>query len=128
MQDTAAGGILQIAVTVSDLDRSVTFYRDRLGMTFLFNAGTMTFLQCGELRVLLGTPEPGKPISNGGTILYLKVGDLGAVHARLAEAGVTTLQAPQMIAKMPDHDLWLAIVSDPDGNPVGLTQEMARSG
>jgi hypothetical protein len=32
-----------------------------------------------------------------------------------------------MIAKMPDHDLWLAIVSDPDGNPVGLMQEIARS-
>ena len=127
MQEAVAARIVQIAVTVSDLDRSVAFYRDRLGMAFLFNAGTMAFLQCGEVRLLLGIPEPGKPISNGGTILYLKVNDLAAEHTRLVEQGVASVQAPQMIAKMPDHDLWLAIVSDPDANPVGLMQEIARS-
>jgi methylmalonyl-CoA/ethylmalonyl-CoA epimerase len=79
------------------------------------------------VRVLLGTPEPGKPISNGGTILYLKVDDLAVEHARLVEQEVVIVQAPQMIAKMPDHDLWLAIVSDPDGNPVGLMSEVART-
>jgi len=111
--------IMQIAITVSDLDRSVAFYRDRMGMAFL---------QCGEVRVLLGTPEPGKPISNGGTILYLKSDDLDGDHARLADAEVPSVQPPQMIAKMPDHDLWLAIVSDPDGNPVGLMGEVGRTG
>ena len=118
---------MQIAVTVSDLERSVAFYRDSLRLTFLFNAGTMTFLQCGAVRLLLGTPEPGKPISNGGTILYLKVEDLSAEYARLMKLGVSGTQTPHIIAKMPDHDLWLAIVSDPDGNPVGLMQEMPRS-
>jgi predicted enzyme related to lactoylglutathione lyase len=127
MQKVGSGGIMQIAITVSDLDRSVTFYRDRLNMTFLFNAGTMAFLQCGETRVLLGTPEPGKAISNGGTILYLKAEELSADYQRLVDAGVPTVQAPQRIAKMADHDLWLAIVSDPDGNPVGLMSEVARS-
>lgn len=127
MQVGRAGRIMQIAVTVSDLDRSVAFYRDRLGMAFLFNAGTMAFLQCGEMRLLLGTPEPGKPISNGGTILYLKVSDLEAAYAGLVDAGVASLQAPQRIAKMPDHDLWLAVVSDPDGNPVGLMSEVTRA-
>jgi methylmalonyl-CoA/ethylmalonyl-CoA epimerase len=127
MQGAGSANIMQIAVTVSDLDRSVAFYRDRLGMAFLFNAGTMAFLQCGEVRLLLGTPEPGKPISNGGTILYLKVDDLAVEHARLVEQEVVIVQAPQMIAKMPDHDLWLAIVSDPDGNPVGLMSEVART-
>lgn len=127
MTGVGPGRIMQIAVTVSDLDRSVAFYRDLLGMAFLFNAGTMAFLQCGEVRLLLGTPEPGRPISNGGTILYLKSVDLDGDYVRLADAGVPSVQAPQMIAKMPDHDLWLAIVSDPDGNPVGLMQEIARS-
>jgi methylmalonyl-CoA/ethylmalonyl-CoA epimerase len=127
MPGVSTGKIMQIAVTVRDLDRSVAFYRDLLGMASLFNAGTMAFLQCGEVRFLLGTPEPGKPISNGGTILYLKSVDLDGDYARLADAGVPSVQAPQMIAKMPDHDLWLAIVSDPDGNPVGLMQEIVRS-
>jgi methylmalonyl-CoA/ethylmalonyl-CoA epimerase len=124
MQGASPGIITQIAITVSDLDRSKTFYRDRLGMTFLFDAGAMTFLQCGEVRLLLGTPEPGKAISNGGTILYLKVRDLQAAHSCLVDAGVSSVQPPRMIAKMPDHELWLAIVSDPDGNPVGLMSEV----
>jgi len=126
MQGSGSGKIMQIAVTVSDLARARAFYGDALGMKFLFDAGTMTFLECGGTRLLLGTPEPGKPISNGGTILYLQVADLAAEHARLLAAGVASVQVPQMIAKMPDHDLWLAIVSDPDGNPVGLMSEVAR--
>ncbi len=117
---------MQIAITVSDLERAKAFYRDRLGMKFLFDAGAMVFLECGGVRLLLGTPEPGKPISNGGTILYLKVDDLAAAHAGLVDAGVPSVQTPHMIAKMPDHDLWLAIVSDPDGNPVGLMSEVVR--
>lgn len=97
-------------------------------MTFLFDAGPMSFLQCGIVRLLIGTPEPGKPISNGGTILYLKVNNLQSTHSQLTKNGVASIQAPQMIAKMPDCDLWLAIVSDPDGNPVGLMSEVARPG
>jgi methylmalonyl-CoA/ethylmalonyl-CoA epimerase len=119
--------IMQIAITVSDLARSKAFYEETLGLRFLFDAGTMAFLQCGSVRILLGLPEPGKGISTPGTILYFKVDDLPGVHARLSEAGVPFLQAPHMIAKMPDHDLWLAIVTDPDGNPVGLMSEVARA-
>ncbi len=119
--------IMQIAITVSDLARSKAFYCETLGLRALFDAGTMAFLQCGTVRILLGLPEPGKSISTSGTILYFKVDDLLSVHARLIEAGVPFLQPPHMIAKMPDHDLWLAIVTDPDGNPVGLMSEVARA-
>jgi methylmalonyl-CoA/ethylmalonyl-CoA epimerase len=120
--------IIQIAITVSDLPRAKSFYKDTLGMRFLFDAGTMAFLQCGSVRLLLGTPEPGKPISNGGTILYFKVDDIESLHVRLVASGVGELQPPHLVAKMPDHDLWLSIVSDPDGNPIGLMSEVARVG
>jgi methylmalonyl-CoA/ethylmalonyl-CoA epimerase len=120
--------IMQIAITVSDLARAQAFYKDTLGMKFLFATGTMAFLQCGGVRLLLGTPEPGKPISNGGTILYFRVEEIENVHARLVESGVSVVQPPHLVAKMPDHDLWLAILSDPDGNPIGLMSEAARSG
>lgn len=119
--------IAQIAITVSDLVRSKAFYGETLGMTPLFDAGTMAFLQCGSVRILLGLPEPGKGISTPGTILYFKVEDIQAVHARLSELGVPFLQAPHLIAKMPNHDLWLAIITDPDNNPVGLMSEVPRA-
>jgi methylmalonyl-CoA/ethylmalonyl-CoA epimerase len=120
--------IIQIAITVSDLAQAKAFYKDTLGMKFLFDAGTMAFLQCGSVRLLLGTPEPGKPISNGATILYFRVDDIESIHARLVDLGVVALQPPHLVAKMPDHDLWLAIVNDPDGNPIGLMSEVARAG
>ena len=119
--------ITQIAITVSDLARSTAFYRDTLGLTFLFDAGSMAFLQCGGVRILLGLPEPGKPISTPATILYFKVDDLSAIHADLMSLGIQFLQPPHIIAKMPDHDLWLAILTDPDNNPVGLMSEVPRA-
>jgi methylmalonyl-CoA/ethylmalonyl-CoA epimerase len=127
MESAGLKEIMQVAITVSDLAKAKEFYKDVLGMTFLFDAGTMAFLQCGSVRLLLGTPEPGKAISNGGTILYFRVEDLAGTHARLAEAGVVSQAEPQMIAKMPDHDLWLSIINDPDNNPIGLMSEVARA-
>lgn len=114
----------QIAITVADLARSKQFYRDKLGMKLLFEFGTMAFFQCGAVRLLLGTPEPGKAVANGGTILYFKVDGLEAVHAALSELEVPTLQAPHLVATMPDHELWMAFATDPDGNPVGLMSEV----
>ncbi len=116
--------IMQVAITVSDLARSKAFYCETLGIPLLFDAGTMAFLQCGTVRILLGLPEPGKGISTPGTILYFKVDDLPAAHASLQSLGVPFLQPPHLIAKMPDHDLWLAILTDPDNNPIGLMSEV----
>ena len=119
--------LTQIAITVSDLARSTAFYRDILGLQFLFDAGAMAFLQCGGVRILLGLAEPGKSISTPATILYFEVDDLAATHAILQSLDVPFLQPPHLIAKMPSHDLWLAVLTDPDNNPVGLMSELPRS-
>jgi methylmalonyl-CoA/ethylmalonyl-CoA epimerase len=112
----------QIAITVSDLARSKNFYLNTLGMKFLFDAGNMAFFQCGEIRLMIGTSD--QPSPRGGTILYFKVPDIQAVHARLVEHGVTFVSAPHPVAKMPDHDLWLAFLLDPDGTMIGLMSEV----
>lgn len=112
----------QIAITVTDLVRSKDFYQNILGMEFLFDAGPMVFFQCGEIRLMIGTSD--QPAPRGGTILYFKVQDIHAVHARLAEQGVKFVSAPHLVARMPDHDLWIAFLLDPDDTTIGLMSEV----
>ena len=112
----------QIALTVSDLARARDFYQNTLGMKFLFDAGTLAFFQCGEIRLMLGTSEKDKP--RGGTILYFKVDDIHATYALLKERGVEFIDTPHMIAKMPDHHLWMVFLRDPDGNTLGVMCEL----
>lgn len=107
--------IAQIAVTVTEVARSRDFYQNVLGMRFLFDAGSMVFFQCGKTRFAIGT-SPDKP-SSGGTILYFRVADIGETHALLAAWGVEFIQKPHLVARMADHELWIAFLRDPDGNP-----------
>jgi len=115
----------QIAVTVSDLARAKDFYQNVLGMDFLFDAGPMAFFQCGKIRFAIGIAD--KPVSAAGTILYFRVADIQETHARLASKAVEFIQKPHLVARMPDHDLWIAFFNDPDKNPIGLMCEMPRS-
>lgn len=112
----------QVAITVTDLARARDFYERTLGMRFLFDAGSMVFFQCGDIRLALGAENGGAP--RGGTILYFKVEDLPAVHAHLAAQDVDFIQPPHLVARMPDHDLWLAFFRDPDENVIGLMSEV----
>ncbi len=115
----------QIAITVDDLARSRNFYQNILGMKFLFDAGSFSFLKCGKIRIMLATPE--EPTPRGGTILYFIVHDIQAVYAALREQGVVFLQTPHLVARMPDHDLWMAFLTDPDDNKIGLMCEMPKA-
>jgi len=115
--------LAQIALAVTDLARAKEFYKDVLGMTFLFDAGTMVFFQCGGIRLMIGTGEtPG-----GGTILYFKVTDIQQTYTALQQKAVAFLQPPHLVARMPSHDLWLAIFKDPDGNTLALMSEVPGS-
>ena len=115
----------QIAITVDDLARAKDFYQNTLGMTFLFDAGKMAFFQCGNVRLMIGTAE--RPAPRGGTILYFKVDDIQATYTALLAQGVVFTQNPHHVAKMPDHDLWMAFLKDPDDNTIGIMCEVARS-
>ena len=84
----------QVLLTVDDLARSRAFYRDTLGMQFLFDAGTMAFFQCGAIRLGIGTAE--KPGPRGGTILYFSVPEIQQAYAALKEKGVVFLQPPHL--------------------------------
>lgn len=112
----------QIALTVDDLAQAKDFYQNTLGMKFLFDAGHLAFLQCGNIRLMLTTPE--KPEPRGGTILYYKVADINATCAAIKARGASLLEEPHLIARMPDHDLWMASLKDPAGNILGIMCEV----
>ena len=124
---TTITAVRQIALTVSDVARAIAFYRDALGLSFLFSAGpNLAFLDIGGVRLMLAGPE-GDFKPGLSSILYLQVADIGAAHARLAERGVAFPSEPHFIAAMPDHDLWLDEFRDPDGNPLALMCELPRA-
>lgn len=115
--------IRQIAVTVSNVDVALGFYRDILGLTFLFSAGAdLAFLDAGGVRIMLSTPR-GAGAIGANSILYFKVSDIGSMHSALVARGAANERDPQLTAKMPDHELWIGFLRDPDGNLVGLLEE-----
>lgn len=116
----------QIAITVTDVIRAKDFYLNTLGMRFLFDAGPLTFFQCGDIRLMLSSSQADAP--RGGTVLYFKVEDIHLVHERLKEKGVDLVQAPHLVARMPDHDLWMMFLHDPDANLIGVMNEASRRG
>jgi methylmalonyl-CoA/ethylmalonyl-CoA epimerase len=112
----------QIALTVDDIVRAKDFYQNTLGMQFLFEAGQLAFFQCGDVRLMLSVPEKSEP--RGGTVLYYKVADIQAAHAALVQRGVSFIQDPHIIARMPDHDLWMAFIKDTEDNTIGIMSEV----
>ena len=120
---TPIAEIGQIAITVSDVATALGFYRDVLGLPHLFSAGPqLAILQAGSLRLMLSTPQ-GAGAVGANSVLYFRVDRIEAVHAGLIERGAKAESAPHPVAKMPDHELWMAFVRDPDGNLVGLMEE-----
>ena len=113
----------QVAITVSDVAKAIPFYRDALGLKFLFSPSpNLAFLAAGSVRIMLTTPQ-GAGSAGANSILYFKVTDIIAAHAAVVDRGATNERAPQLTARMPDHELWIGFVRDPDGNLVGLMEE-----
>lgn len=113
----------QVAFTVSDVPRALNFYRDIIGLDFLFSpSGELAFLKAGEVRLMLSTPQ-GAGAVGANSILYFQVPDVDEAHARMVGLGATDERAPQLAATMPDHELWIGFLRDPDGNLIGLMEE-----
>ena len=122
--DFGLAQIGQIAVPVSNIDRATTFYQDVLGMHFLFQAPPgLAFFDCNGIRLLLDAPAKAQA-ENYSSIIYYKVPDIQAAFEILTARGVVFEAEPHLIAKMPDHDLWMAFFRDPDSNLLALMGEV----
>jgi methylmalonyl-CoA/ethylmalonyl-CoA epimerase len=117
----AESRIGQIAIVCKDVARATDFYRDVLGLRFLFSAGpSLSFFECGGVRLML---NPGEGQGIGTSLLYFFVPDIDAAMRELVAKGATFVEQPHMIAKMPDHELWLAAFRDSEDNMLALMEE-----
>jgi predicted enzyme related to lactoylglutathione lyase len=117
-------GIRQVAVNAKNLERAVRFYRDTLGMRFLFEAPPqMAFFDCGGVRLLVGVADRSE-IDHPASVIYYSVPDIRAAHRVLKERGVEFITPPHLVTRMPDHELWLADFRDSEGNILALMSEV----
>jgi methylmalonyl-CoA/ethylmalonyl-CoA epimerase len=114
----------QIMIPVDDFDSGVAFYRDVLGLPFLFAAPPqMAFFMCGTVRLLVGVLAPGQAPQRGSAV-YFNVADIDAVYRHLMAQGVVFSSAPQLVHRSAQSALWLAQFTDPDGNQLALMSEV----
>jgi methylmalonyl-CoA/ethylmalonyl-CoA epimerase len=112
----------QIALPVSDANRAEAFYGDTLGLKKLFRFGELVFFDCAGVRLMLeGTPRTVTP--GAGVCHYFMAENIEAIAAGLKSKGVAFEDEPHLIAKMPDHDLWMTFFRDPDGHLLALMEE-----
>ncbi len=112
----------QVALVVHDVDRAVGFYRDAVGLPFLFQFPGLAFFSLGATRLMLSLPEQPE-FDHPGSILYLSVGDIEGAHARMAGAGVVFRDAPHAVHRAGATELWMTFFADPDANVLALMQE-----
>jgi methylmalonyl-CoA/ethylmalonyl-CoA epimerase len=115
----------QIALAVGDVDRAEDFYRNTLGLRHLYRFGDLTFFDCAGVRLLLEKAhDPGA--AGRGSPIYFACNDIGLAERALRDRGLTFDSQPHLIAKMDDHDLWMAFFRDPDGHTLALMDEAPR--
>ena len=112
----------QISVTVKELDRAVTFYRDQLGMQFLFRVPNMAFFDCSGVRLMLSIPE-GQSDDIHSSLLYYRVDDIHDAYRVLQDRNVPFDGEPHKIADLQDHELWMAFFRDSEMNILALMAE-----
>lgn len=114
--------IAQVAVVCRDVARATAFYRDALGLPLLFEAGGMSFLQCGPTRLMLTLPS-SPDLDRPGSILYFRSDDIAAHVQALRDAGASILREPALAHRDASHELWLAFFRDSEGNTLALMEE-----
>jgi methylmalonyl-CoA/ethylmalonyl-CoA epimerase len=124
---TQISRLAQIGVSVKDLETMTAFYRDQIGLRFLFSAPGMSFFDLGGVRLMLSLPERGHE-DRHASILYFDVADIAAAHAALAGRGVAFEGPPHVVHRYPGGELWVAFFHDPEGNFLSLMSDVKTGG
>lgn len=120
-------GVGQVSIGIREVDRAVAFYRDTLGLSYLFTFGNFAFFDCGGVRLFLAIADDG--VWTPSSVVYLRVPDIDAGHRTLTARGVAFESAPHLIHRYPDGtEEWMAFFHDPDGNMLGLMTQLVTQG
>jgi len=116
----------QVQVRAHDVERAALFYQGVLGLKLLFKAPPgLAFFDCGGVRLMIDKPE--KPeFDHPSSVLYFAVPDIQASHAQMKQSGVHFEDEPHLIARMPNHDLWMTFFRDSEDNLMALMSEVPR--
>ena len=117
--------VRQVSVTAKNLDRAVTFYREKLGIEHAFTVANMAFFDCGAMRIMLAVPERPE-LDHPSSVLYFSVDDIHDAYRILRRRGVEFEGQPKIVAAMDHHDLWMAFFRDSEGNLLSLMAEQPR--
>ncbi|HEY3115098.1 MAG TPA: VOC family protein [Gemmatimonadaceae bacterium] len=118
--------IKQIAIPVNSVEEAKSFYRDTLGLRHLFDAPpALSFFDCGGVRLMLAGPEAqGKDGDQQHPVLFYDVSDIKKTHETIKSSGATSLEEPHIITRMNGREIWIAAVSDGQGNTVSLMSDV----
>jgi methylmalonyl-CoA/ethylmalonyl-CoA epimerase len=118
--------IRQIAIPVHDVDEAKRFYRDVLELPHLFDAPpALSFFDAGGVQLMLAGPAAqGEDGNEQHPVLFYDTDDIKTTYARLVSAGTKSLQEPHIIARMNGREIWIAELSDGQGNVLGLMSDI----
>ena len=118
-------------VVVSDMDRSVEFYRDRLGIPLKFQSPEWTEFATGTTTLALHgggvrsqNPPAGDPSKLAGACsIGFNVDDVEKTYEELQAKGIRFIMPP---TQREGEGIKLTVALDPDGLPISFAQLMAH--
>ena len=145
-------GAMHTGFTVADIERSIHFYRDLLGMTLIsrqegqrpylaeitgfpdvylktaFLKATPTDAHVLELLEYTSHPAPATPRETnrpGNAHISFRVSDIHALHRHLARHDVTFMSPPALVTSGVNSGTLSCYLRDPDGFTIEITQPPA---
>ena len=110
-------GLRYVLLGCSDVDRSLAFYRDKIGLEPSARFGDFAFLKTGETQLALSS-ELGPPAEDGAARAEFVFGAKSVTEAyeSLSRRGVQFTNAPHPV----NNDNWVVNFRDPDGHLLSI--------
>ncbi|TYS86153.1 VOC family protein [Rossellomorea aquimaris] len=113
----------QIGIPVKDIKRALNFYKDKLGLSLLFNTDSMAFFECDGLRLMLTLPEK-EEFAHSSSVIYFQVNNIKDTYERLVGKEVPFIDEPHVVTKMGQTETWMVFFKDTEDNTHALMSEV----